>query len=279
MSISPVFARRRTLTIVSGLAARWSAVAGLALSIACAGVVATPPSSAPVLLTVVTWNVDAGRGDLGRLVADLERGNPGVPRPRPYVILLQETTPQEFDAVAGPRGWATWFVPVRGAAATVRGNAILSSIALRDRRVVPLPRERQPRAAASAWIDLENHELFVASVHLENRVSWLRGGLISDSARQRQVEGLLRALPPDAPGILGGDLNTWLGANEPAWRTLATRFPDAADWPRTATFGNRLVLDHLLMDLPEGWRVTRRVVPERYGSDHHPVMAIVTGSA
>jgi endonuclease/exonuclease/phosphatase family metal-dependent hydrolase len=227
----------------------------------------------------VTWNTDAGRGDLARLVADLERGSFGVPRSDAYVLLVQEAAESELDAIARPRGWATCFVPVRGVGDRVRGNAIVSSLPLRDRRVVPLSRERQPRAAASAWIDLAGQPLFVASVHLENRVSWLRGGLISDSARQRQVEGLLRALPPDAPGILGGDLNTWLGANEPAWRTLATRFADTADWPRTATFGNRLVLDHLLMDLPEGWRVTRRVVPDLYGSDHHPVMAIVTGSA
>jgi endonuclease/exonuclease/phosphatase family metal-dependent hydrolase len=277
MSISSVFARGRNLTIASGLAARWFAVAGLALSIACAGVLVTPLPAAPVLLTTVTWNVDAGRGDLARLVADLERGNPGVPRARAYVILLQETAPHEFDAVAGPRGWATWFVPVRGAAGTVRGNAILSSIALRDRRVVPLSRERQPRAAASAWIDLEGHELFVASVHLENRASWWRGGLFSDTARRHQVDGLLRALPADASGILGGDLNTWLGPNEPAWKALGRRFADTPDMMRMPTFHDRLVLDHVFFDLPDGWRASTRVVSDTYDSDHHPVMALVSG--
>ena len=72
-------------------------------------------------------------------------------------------------------------------------------------------------------------------------------------------------------------MNTMLGAAEPAWRVFSERFPDTpADRPRP-TFRDRLVLDHLFFDLPDGWAVTRRVVAERYGSDHHPVIGIVTG--
>jgi endonuclease/exonuclease/phosphatase family metal-dependent hydrolase len=225
-----------------------------------------------VLLTAVTWNTDAGSGSLDRLVTDLENGSP---RSGAHVLLLQETSENELIAIAGPRGWTTWFVPVSGVEGRVRGNAIVSSLALRDRRVVPLPRERQPRAAAFAWIDLENHKLFVASVHLENRVSWLRGGLLSDSARRRQVDGLLRALPADASGILGGDFNTWLGPNEPAWKALVRRFADTPDMSRMPTFHDRLVLDHVFFDLPDGWRASTRVVSDTYESDHHPVVAVV----
>ena len=68
------------------------------------------------------------------------------------------------------------------------------------------------------------------------------------------------------------------GADEAAWQQLAQRFADTAAWLPTPTFHDRLVLDHLLMDLPEGWQVTRRVLPERYGSDHHPVMGVVYGN-
>jgi endonuclease/exonuclease/phosphatase family metal-dependent hydrolase len=229
------------------------------------------------LLTLVTWNTDAGSGDLGRLMTDLESGRLGGPTGSASVLLLQEAAGDELDAIARPRGWATWFVPVRGVDGRVRGNAIVSSLALRDPRVVPLSRERQPRAAAAAWIDLAGQSLFVASVHLENRASWWKGGLLGDIARGRQVDGLLKALPHDAPGILGGDFNTWLGPNEPAWRMLARRFIDTRDVSRTPTFGNRLVIDHLFMDLPEAWRVTRQVLPDDYGSDHHPVVAVVHG--
>jgi endonuclease/exonuclease/phosphatase family metal-dependent hydrolase len=275
MSISSVCPGASILTIASGSAARWFAVTGLALSIACARVVVAPLPPAPVLLTTVTWNMNAGRGDLARLVADLERDSLGVPRSRAYVLLLQEAAQSELDAIARPRGWATCFVPVRGVGDRVRGNAIVSNLALRDRRVVPLSRERQPRAAASAWIDLAGQPLFVASVHLENRVSWWRGGLLSDTARWRQVDGLLRALPADASGILGGDFNTWLGPNEPAWKALAGRFADTPDMMRRPTFHDRLVLDHVFFDLPDGWRASTRVVSDTYESDHHPVVAVV----
>jgi endonuclease/exonuclease/phosphatase family metal-dependent hydrolase len=231
----------------------------------------------PALLTLVTWNTDAGRGDLHRLVTDLENGSLGARASRAHVLFLQETAAPELETVAASGGWSTSFVPVRGIDGAVRGNAIVSSLPLRNRRALPLPRERQPRAAAAAWIDLAGRELFVASVHLENRVSWWRGGLLSDTARHHQVKGLLRALPAGAPGILGGDFNTWLGPNEPAWRALARRFTDTPDWPRSPTFADRLVLDHLLMDLPEGWRANTWVLPDDYGSDHHPVIALVHG--
>jgi hypothetical protein len=39
------------------------------------------------------------------------------------------------------------------------------------------------------------------------------------------------------------------------------------------------VLDHLLMELPAGWGVARKVVADTYGSDHHPVAAEVFAAA
>ena len=238
--------------------------------------VSTVPA-APVLITVIAWNTHSGQGDLSRLVSDLERGNLS-PRPRAYVLLLQEAAMDELTAIAAPRGWSVCFAAVRGSDDRPRGNAIVSSVALTEPRVVPLPRVRQTRTAATARTEIAGQSLFLASVHFENRVSWWRGGLLSDTGRHQQAEGLLRALPIDSPGILGGDLNTWLGPNEPAWRALAGRFADTPDWPGSPTFANRLVLDHVLMDLPDGWRVTRRVLADDYGSDHHPVMAVVSGS-
>ena len=227
-------------------------------------------------MAAVTWNTHSGRGDLARLVVDLEQGRLST-RPAAFVLLLQEAAEDELEAIAAPRRWSTSFVVVRGVEPRPRGNGIVSSVALTSPRVVPLLRERQSRAAATARIDVGGREFFVASVHLENRVSWWRGGLLSENARYHQVDGLLRALPTDTPGVLGGDLNTWLGPNEPAWLALARRFTDTPDWPRSPTFANRLVLDHLLMDLPDGWRATRQVLKDNYGSDHHPVLALVVG--
>ena len=116
-----------------GLAAgaRCSAVLVLAVSTACAPTVVDTIPPAPIVLAAVTWNTHSGRGDLSRLVADLERGAL-IPRSDAYLLLLQEVAADELDAVAQPRRWSSCFVPVRGVEGRFRGNAILSSHPLRD---------------------------------------------------------------------------------------------------------------------------------------------------
>jgi hypothetical protein len=59
---------------------------------------------------------------------------------------------------------------------------------------------------------------------------------------------------------------------------MAKRFRDTPPGPPQPTFHDRLVLDHLFFDLPEGWTAISRVVSDSYGSDHHPVVAIVTAA-
>jgi len=222
--------------------------------------------------------MDAGRGDLPALLADVTEGRlAGSVAPRDVVLLLQEAVKDDLprpEAIADARAWSIFFVPVRHDGEQTRGNAILSSRPIQKARAIPLPRERQPRIAAAATIAVGGRELFVVSTHLENRVAWWKAALGSGAARGRQADALLRALPPDAPGIVGGDFNTWLGPGEPAWRLLDRRFADTPK-ARTPTFAARLILDHLVVDLPEGWRTSTRVLDETYDSDHHPVVALV----
>lgn len=239
--------------------------------------VATEPSGA-ILLAVVTWNMNAGRGDLPRLVDHLASGRLTGPPAADYLLLLQEagdSGPHGVPGFAAARGLSGYFVPVWHDGRTLRGNAIIATRPLLNARAIVLPQERQPRSAAAAAIDVGGQRLFVASAHLENRVSWRKGGLLSEDARGRQAEALLRALPPQGHGIVGGDLNTWLGLREPAWRALGRRFPDTPSGPQMPTFRDRLVLDHVFFDLPEGWQAARRVVRDKYGSDHHPVLGLV----
>ena len=225
----------------------------------------TPPR--PSLLTVLTWNTHGSSGDLRRLISDLETGVLTNAPPRDYILFLQEFPNRDQEGL-GSRTHALTLVtsPVRGAT----GNAIVSTLPLEEPRAIDLPRERQPRAAVVAVIHVGAQPLFVVSTHLENRLGWLRG-LFGDRARGRQAESLIQALPPGL-GIVGGDFNTMLGPDEPAWRALLKRFPDTPDRP-DPTFRDRLVLDHLFFDLPDGWTVNRRVIDDRYGSDHHPVVA------
>jgi endonuclease/exonuclease/phosphatase family metal-dependent hydrolase len=233
--------------------------------------------TAPADLAVISWNMDAGGGDLPRLASDLVSGRLTAAPPVDYVFLLQESvsgTRGDASQLAQSRGLHALVVPVYELDGQIRGNAIVSSRPLRETRGIPLPQERQPRMAAFATMTVRDQPLSVISTHFENRLSWLRGGIFSDTARKRQAEALLRALP-DGPGILGGDLNTLLGPAEPAWRLLATRFPDTPPDEAEPTFRERLVLDHLFFDLPDGWSASKRVVEDRYGSDHHPVLGVV----
>lgn len=251
----------------------------------------------------------AGRGDLESLRYDLASGilTDGVPAD--YVLLLQEDV-EPLDslslardkpldsapttvgadaaltnvgvrhgarAVAETNGLSFYFSPVRRDDRRMSGNAILSTRPLLEPRSVSLARERQPRNAVAATIRLDSASLFLVNVHMENRLAWWRM-LFSDTARGKQAAALLQEIPQQGDGILGGDLNTWLGPREPAWQLMLRRFPDTPRDPLQPTFHDRLVLDHLFFDLPDGWSVTRRVLKDAYGSDHHPVVAVVRGT-
>jgi endonuclease/exonuclease/phosphatase (EEP) superfamily protein YafD len=140
--------------------------------------------------------------------------------------------------------------------------------------VIALPRERQRRLALAATIRVAGTGLFLVNAHFENRVSLWRGLVFGDSARKRQATALLAELP-DGPGIAGGDLNTSLGPTEPALKVLRARFPDTPAGSTEPTFHDRLVLDHLFFDVPDGWQVERQVLADRYGSDHHPLLGVI----
>jgi endonuclease/exonuclease/phosphatase family metal-dependent hydrolase len=231
-----------------------------------------------VVLAALTWNVHSGRGDLRLLMDDLRDGRLTGQPVEDYVVFLQETIEggdHDVVAVARERGLSTHFVPVRVSDRGVSGNAILSTRPLLDPRTIDLPRIRRVRKAVAATIDIDGQRLLIVCTHFENRVRWLSGVLFfSDRARARQAAALLDTLP-DGPGILGGDLNTWLGPGEPAWRALLERFGDTPSDRLEPTFLDRLVLDHLFFDLPGGWEATTDVVDNRYGSDHHPVVGVI----
>jgi endonuclease/exonuclease/phosphatase family metal-dependent hydrolase len=232
-----------------------------------------PPG--PVDVAVITWNLHAGSGDVARLIDDLTSIRLTAQPVRDYVLLLQEAVEQEergIRAIASARRLSVAFAPVRRSRDRVTGNAILSTFPLGATRVIDLPRERQPRGALIATIEVAGQPLVIVSTHLENRLGWLRG-LFGDRARGRQATALLGQMP-SGHGVLGGDMNTMLGPDEPAWKAFLERFPDTPAHPEP-TFRDRLVLDHLFFDLPDGWIATRQVVAERYGSDHHPVLGLI----
>ena len=223
-------------------------------------------------MAIVTWNLHGNAGDLRAMAADLQAGRLTGGRPREVVLLLQEAS-----ADTTLPGLQAFFAPVREVDGVERGNAILSSLPMTNRRAIQLPRGRQRRVAAVATLSIGGSNLVFVSVHLENRASWWRGGLPGDRIRARQMKALLAQIP-DGPGVLGGDLNVWLGTGEEAYRLAVARFPDPAGHEPVTTFRERLALDHLMFRLPPRWRAARGRTPERYGSDHFPVVGILVSS-
>jgi endonuclease/exonuclease/phosphatase family metal-dependent hydrolase len=159
-----------------------------------------------------------------------------------------------------------------------RGNAILSTARLSDVSAIELPLERQRRVAIAATVMVKIGSAppipsRVVSTHFTNMVMhhvWL----LSESGRLRQARALAQTLPAGGPLIVGGDLNSWFGYRDAAYRELAQGLSPASVEDRRATFGP-LRLDHLLFRLPEGWRAELRRADRRYGSDHYPIVALV----
>jgi endonuclease/exonuclease/phosphatase family metal-dependent hydrolase len=263
---------------------------------------------------VASWNVHVGAGDLDRFLGDAERGAlTGGRRPTEVVVLLQEAVRSagvpgdlpvgasgaahigsdswlarsEIGAVAARFGMSIFYVPSmrNGTAgppssASDRGNAILSTMPLLDPLAIELPGERQRRVAVTARVNITIDGAVVpfsiGSAHLDalasRRSLWVFGAA---AARLRQAASLAGALS-DGPTILGADLNTWMGPHEPAVRRLRAAFPSTPDEPARRTFRGGLTLDYLFFRLPPGVHPYVTRAASRYGSDHFPLIALLT---
>jgi endonuclease/exonuclease/phosphatase family metal-dependent hydrolase len=258
---------------------------------------------------VVSWNTHVGSGDLDVLVADLRAGRLTAKPVRDFVLLLQETYRSSSDVPsllevkwasaifgAGPRssrieaihlakqqGLSALYVPSMrngppGVTTEDRGNAILSTSRLYDASAIELPLERQRRVAVAGTIKVAGADgspttVRVVNTHFTNMVmhhAWI----LSESGRLRQARALVQALPSDGAMILGGDLNSWFGYRDAAYRELARTLSGASAEDRRATFGP-MRLDHLLFRLPPGWRADLRRADRKYGSDHYPLVALI----
>jgi endonuclease/exonuclease/phosphatase family metal-dependent hydrolase len=266
-------------------------------------------------LAVLTWNLHVGGGDVDGVIARLRRGDftGGEPIDE-FVLLLQEAyrrdlsvparIPRGFPAplrIAAPPteriavfhhfsrddGLAVFYVPsMRNGIEAIdpedRGNAIVSTLPLRDAVVVELPLEHQRRVAAIAIVEgrtahQERWRLRLANVHLDTALAFGHGGPFA--ARRRQAQTLVDALSesPDVPTVLAGDFNTWRGDGEPALALLRRAFPQTPPLGGGPTWvgplGLHARLDHVFVRGVSSARVER--LASRFGSDHYPLLAIV----
>jgi endonuclease/exonuclease/phosphatase family metal-dependent hydrolase len=165
------------------------------------------------------------------------------------------------------------------------GNAIVSTLPLRDPFAIELPQEATRRVATGVTAQLPSgHALRVVSVHFNTfPAPWklLRTG---NSSRVRQalalgeglviVEGQPSAEP--LPTIAGGDLNTW-STQEGAFHQMLRLFPESPEWPGEPTRGS-YPTDHLFFrnaSVGDSLATPRsyRRLPNDYDSDHHPIIA------
>jgi endonuclease/exonuclease/phosphatase family metal-dependent hydrolase len=256
-------------------------------------------------LTVISWNIAVGDGDIERFVTGLRRdaplvlllqeayrAGPGVPRllspDAIYAGHLGAVRPGRSDIqkVAERLGLRVYYVPsMRNGAPTLsdedRGNAILSNLPLSDLSAIELPFERQRRVAIAATVTGQSSygatwHLRVVSAHLDNMIGVRRmlasGG---EFARARQARGLVDLLDGSAPLVLGGDFNTWFGFSDRGYLDTARSFPQTVVTDRRPTFRGLLRLDHLFFRFPAGWRAEFHRGDDRFGSDHFPLVGTV----
>lgn len=189
-------------------------------------------------LTVVTWNVHVGGGDITKFLAealDYDCDGTGARVAGPFVLLIQEafrasgTVPiapegaRVADRIAedpptGPRldivevaercGLSLLYVPSmrNGREAgdlgrADRGSAILANVPLADPLAIELPLEAQRRVTvvATALLPGGGGPVRLASVHLDVAGSLLRVVGTGGTMRVRQGEGLNEALDLEDP--------------------------------------------------------------------------------
>jgi endonuclease/exonuclease/phosphatase family metal-dependent hydrolase len=268
-------------------------------------------------LAILTWNLHVGSGDVDGVIARLRAGEFTGERVDDFVLLLQEAyrrdeaipvrIARDFPvpgriASAQGRGpaidhfWrddrlAVLYAPsMRNGIVDLeredRGNAIVSTMALRDPVLIELPLEHQRRVAVGATIDGVTTSgrpwrVRLMDVHLDTAMALLHGGPFE--ARRRQADALLAALnatpsstAPTAT-VVAGDFNTWGGGRERALDVLARALPDARDAGAEPTWvgplGIHATLDHVFVAGPAN--VTVRRLPDRFGSDHYPLVAVL----
>src|SRR6185369_1483084 len=172
-----------------------------------------------------------------------------------------------------------------------RGNALLSTVAIGAARGFVLPYIKQRRVVVNAELQGLDSVTFV-SAHLDTGGRLRGGGRRCGEGRAAQSVEMVRRLQdirPEQSYVIGADLNTALGARDPAFLVFTRAGLQRAAGSQLIkhTFHGpvRLLLDHVLYhtanDNIKRVEVTRLDEHERdrrspiFGSDHHPLLARV----
>ncbi len=242
-------------------------------------------------LTVLTWNKHEDFGDLEgvlrsyagtpfiALVQEVARASPTVPQDFPATFRVPKRIgPHQTihrDIVTIARDFNLSFVylpsmPNGFGSGEDRGNAILSTLPISNVVGIELPLGSQRRVAIMATLtaikDGLPWRLRVINLHLDNRAHrWSQASAVIDFLSRQNLL--------DLPIIVGGDLNTSFGVRDKATRIINNVVPRIRECGNEGTFRLfGLQLDHLFTTLPNNVQSDCSVSPNRFGSDHYPVV-------
>lgn len=258
-------------------------------------------------ITVVSWNVAIGAGDVERMASTLPRnaalvlllqevyrGGPEVPSLPPAGSEFAQRHGgarggahyKEIEAIGEALGLSVYYAPSmrNGRPASSdedRGNAILTNLPLTDLSAIELPFERQRRVVVAGTISGRTArgaawQMRVASAHLDNRAGMKRLYVGSEYGRVRQSRALASMFGAGPPTLLAGDFNTWFGFQDRGYLEIAKAFPQTRVTDRRATFLGVMRLDHMFVRLAPGWRAEFHRGNDRFGSDHSPLIGTVS---
>lgn len=169
-----------------------------------------------------------------------------------------------------------------------KGNAILSTLPLSAPSIVELPFEGARRVTVVATATLPSgHAIRFASLHFLSAAAPWRILTTGNASRFREASGLMNALRAieasegGLPTVAAGDFNTW-SRHETALKRMRGYFVDSPpplDEPTRGGFPT----DHVMfrgISVEPGPSIepaSYRRVRSTYNSDHHPLVAVLSG--
>jgi hypothetical protein len=251
----------------------------------------------------VSWNVHVGTADIRGFLEDLRAGTlTGGRRVGHFVLMLQEVVRAEGvpsyrsdargaariggriaanDIVEISRDLNLFLIYVpsmrngdsQDDPAADRGSALLSTLPMSEPIAVELPGERQRRVVVIARLAVgaDSTAVSVAAIHLDALGAPKRlWGFWTPWMREVQVRSMTPLLP-EGTLVLGADLNTWHGKDEPAARLLERMSEETPVSTQRHGLGLR-VLDYLFFRSGANRRARYEQIAPSYGSDHRPLI-------
>ncbi|NNE44143.1 MAG: hypothetical protein HKN12_08030 [Gemmatimonadetes bacterium] len=242
-----------------------------------------PVTPAPGTVRVITYNVQAALGGVGRVAEDLRPLNADVIAlqevERNVARSLRADQPAELAAALGME---YVFVPaITSAVNGDHGLAVLSRFPLDDVVVTELPQGggKWPRVALGVRVRSPEGDFRVVTVHLARPWGW---PLHNTRTRLRQLQTVTEAYRDEPlPLLLCGDFNAfpwslealrlqprfrnawrpWRDGPSPSWQIATVGWPGAG----------ALKIDHVFHD--EAWESRGNWSAPPGASDHRPVIA------